>query len=172
MIQIFKTIVPEQLDLSTKLLKTFDHPLVKGEEFFLFKKLDYIIILSQKLILPKLFGKTKRITNQIEVPFNAISWIVDTIENKFIKSPQKGGLPNNIRLYKESVEGEELQISCIDTTKKNNPKGYVLSNFSRNHHSSKKSIQEIPFPDELLFQNGLMDYLKSLTTMIPVKNVE
>ncbi len=105
---------------------------------------------------------TEWIQNQIEIPFPAVRWIIDTIEIKFFKPPDQGGLPAEQFHWCEVIEGEELCINRSFDPTGEGLSGYRLVNLNRFGYISNTSKQEFSFFDKFLFEHGLMDFLKEI----------
>ena len=80
---------------------------------------------------------------------------------KFFKSPEEGGLPASKISYEEIVAGEDLHVMRSANAGCPHP-GYAITNGSRRSHMAPRNMQTVSLSDPWLFQNGLMDYLKSL----------
>jgi hypothetical protein len=166
MIEKFNLIDPDNLAQNTKFLQSFDHPLFKGKEVCFFMIEQHIIIYCKKWVTRKISGITKLIANQIEIPAQAIQWIVDTIEIKFFKPPSQGGLPVDKFHHCEIIQDEELCINRSVSSGGEGIGGYRLVNLSRRSYISETDIQEFAMPDPFLFDHGLMDFLKDLGVKI------
>jgi hypothetical protein len=110
MIAKFELIEPDQLDSNYVLLGKFNNPCLEGDEIFFVKKANYLIIYSREWFTNFKSKITKLLQDQIELPFSAVRWIIDTIEIKFFKPPSEGGLPAEQFHWCEVIEGEELCI--------------------------------------------------------------
>lgn len=166
MIEKFELIDPDNLAPGTEFFQRFDHPTFKGKEVYFFKMGQHIIIYSQKWVTRKISGITKLIANQIEIPAQAIQWIVDTIEIKFFKPPAQGGLPVDKFHHIEKIKDEELMIARGVAIGGEGIGGYDLINLSRQSYISATDKQEFAMPDPFLFNYGLMDFLKDLGAKI------
>ena len=164
--QQFSQYNPKQPLTEHQLLKFFKSPQEEnGEDFYFLKQEKHLLIYSERLhIYPptsKHFGTQKLLADQLEMPLEAIRWFINVIEQKFFKSPEEGGLPAHKISYEEVVAGEDLHVMRSANAGCPHP-GYAITNGSRHSHMASWSLQEISFSDPWLFQNGLMDYLKSL----------
>ncbi len=99
---------------------------------------------------------------QLEIPFSALAWAIDTIENGFGKKPNEGGLPRDVLHAEKIIEGEELYIRRTMNCGGLNQQGYTLKNFSRHSYIDIDEYQSVQLPDYLLFDEGLLKKLKSL----------
>lgn len=146
------------------LLEKYESPQSKYDEY-LVKDGDFIIFYGEKVhVYPSespRYGERKLIADQLEMPFAAVRWYINVIEQKFFKSPEEGGLPAHKISYEEIVVGEDLHIMRAMNAGCEYP-GYDLTNGSRNSHILSSSPQTFSASDPWLFKNGLMDYLKSL----------
>ncbi|HCV01536.1 hypothetical protein L1264_12615 [Pseudoalteromonas sp. APAL1] len=132
----------------------------ENEEFFLLKDSNQIIFL---VIAPPNFGHPD-IPNyyvyQLEIPLKAISWLIDSIENKFWNSAKEGGLPSGQYKLKEVVVNETLALYREMNVGAKNQKGFRLANFSRPSRKFDDNFQEFFITDALLIDGGLLDKLK------------
>lgn len=81
-------------------MKGHDHLLVYRERYH-----------TYPMTAGELTGTTELRHYQFETPLPGIRWFINAIEQKFFKSPDKGGLPANKLSYEEMVAGEALHIS-------------------------------------------------------------
>ena len=109
--------------------------------------------------------KKKHLKNQLEIPISALAWAIDTIENGFGKKPGEGGLPRDALHAEKIIEGEELYIRRTMNCGGLNQQGYTLKNFSRHSYIDTDEYQSVQLPDYLLFDEGLLEKLKSLINM-------
>ena len=127
----------------------------------------YAIIASIKLHTYPSTGDTEWLVHQLEIPKAGIPWIIETLENKFLKLSYEGGLPADVRHYEETIEGEELGISRamgLGTSEKKES-GYTLITHSRKGVGSSLG-KEMSFTDSFLFEHGFFDLLKSIAHKI------
>ena len=151
-----------------QLLKFFKNPQnEKSERNYFFIAQDKHILVYKESIhtYPQTSdykpGQTELFADQIEMPIDAINWFINVIEQKFFKSPEDGGLPANKISYEEIVAGEDLHVMRTANAGSPHP-GYAITNGSRRSHLDSDDLQTLSLSDPWLFQNGLMDYLKSL----------
>lgn len=169
--QLFEQYNPNAPRIEHRLLKIFKSPQEdNGEDFYFIKQDRYILIYSEYLRVypltsPYNAGQTKLLADQFEMPLEAIRWFINVVEQKFFKSPEDGGLPANKISYEEIVAGEDLHVMRSANAGCPHP-GYVITNGSRRSHLAARNMQTLSFSDPWLFQNGLMDYLKSLADAV------
>jgi len=97
--------------------------------------------------------------NQLVLPRRGIPWYVDTIENKFFKKPEEGGLSADEFKWTETVDGEKLQVARSFGTV-----GYTLSTLSRRDEDG--FALEFTFTDEFLFEHGMFDAFKRVADLV------
>ncbi|MBV1919552.1 MAG: hypothetical protein KUG73_02640 [Pseudomonadales bacterium] len=102
---------------------------------------------------------------QLEIPISALAWAIDTIDNGFGKKPDEGGLPRDVLHAEKIIEGEELYIRHTMNCGAPRQQGYTLKNFSRHSYIDTDEYQSVQLPDYLLFDEGLLEKLKSLINM-------
>ncbi len=164
--QLFQQYDPLNSLPEHRLLKFFKSPQeVNGEDFYFIKQDQHLLVYTERLhVYPstsKHYGEQELLADQFEMPLEAIRWLIDVIEQKFFKSPEDGGLPANKISYEEIVVGEDLHIMRSANAGCPHP-GYAITNGSRRSHMAPRNMQTLSLSDPWLFQNGLMDYLKSL----------
>jgi len=96
---------------------------------------------------------------QLVLPRRGIAWFVDTIENKFFKKPEEGGLSVDEFKWTETIDGEKLEVRRSFGTV-----GYVLSTLSR--RTERGFALEFTFTDEFLFEHGMFDTFKRVAEII------
>ncbi|SFC77807.1 hypothetical protein [Pseudoalteromonas denitrificans] len=155
---------PFQLDKNYQIL--YDRPsLNENEEDETFK-----VIIGEKLLIlqnicPPTFGEDIPgfSVDQIELPYIANQWLINTIEDKFWKSAAQGGLPSGTYSYKEEVNGEKLALYREMNVGAKNQKGFRLTNFSRpSRIYDDDDFQDFFITDLMLLEGGLLDALKQL----------
>ena len=112
-------------------------------------------------------GESEWLTYQLEMPKSGISWIVNTLENKFFKLSHEGGLPADVRHYEEVVDGEKLGISrAMNLGSGDNREGdYNFITMSRSDPGERMG-KEMSFTDSFLFEHGFFDLLKNTAEKI------
>lgn len=123
---------------------------------------DGIVIFKKETFNKKV---NELIENQLEIPIPALVWAIDTIENGFGKKPDEGGLPRDVLHAEKIIEGEELYIRRTMNCGGLNQQGYTLKNFSRHSYIDTDEYQSVQLPDYLLFDEGLLEKIKSLINM-------
>ncbi len=96
-------------------------------------KAFYILIIDQYAVIAtcnyftnKRTEKSKWLTWQLEMPKFGIPWIINTLENKFFKLSQEGGLPKGVYHHKEEVDGEVLTLGRAASAGGDGVPGYTL----------------------------------------------
>src|SRR5690554_6340736 len=107
------------------------------------------------------------LTYQLEFPKAGLRWIVDTINNKFFKTPDEGGLPSGVYHYEEVINGEELGInrSMNLGTNENRQSGYTFKTLSRREEIGT-SAKELSFTDTFLFNRGFLKLIEDTAKRI------
>src|SRR5690554_734713 len=111
--------------------------------------------------------ESRWLTYQLEFPKAGLRWIVDTINNKFFKTPDEGGLPGGVYHYEEVVDGEELGISRDMGlgTNENRQSGYTFLTLSRREEIGT-SAKELSFTDTFLFDRGFLKLIEDTAKRI------
>ncbi|PMG49482.1 MULTISPECIES: hypothetical protein [unclassified Shewanella] len=157
-----KLLDPYNLDLNYEIQCKFDALGYEGKTFFLIndEKTSFFIKLS-----PPKFGSPdipNYYVEQFELLKKNISWLIDSIENKFWKSAAQGGLPSGLYTYKEEVAGERLAIYREMNVGAQGQKGFRFTNFSRHSRKYDEPFQDFFVTDLMLLEGGLLKELKKL----------
>lgn len=99
---------------------------------------------------------------QLELPINALPWLIDTIENKFWKKASEGGLPGDTLHVDYIAENENLRIRFSPNCGTEGVQGVTLENYSRK--GRHVDWQEMQLPYSLLREDGMLDLLKDIFT--------
>ena len=137
----------------------------KTYKCYLYDK-EHFVIVSQKKHFNPITGETKILFITIDLPTGSANWFVNTIEQKFMKGPNEGGLPAGEFKFKENVEGEDLYVSRGASIGGDGISGYDLINFSRPKVKRPSSFQNLSMSDDLLFKHGLFDLWKDLAEKV------
>ncbi|WP_188407621.1 hypothetical protein, partial [Agarivorans gilvus] len=97
----------------------------------------------------------------IEIPKSGLSWFINAIEQKFMKTEAEGGLKREVFTYSTVIDGEKLVVK-----RQFGVPGYGLMNFNRKEYVFNESPQLAEFTDQMLFENGLLDELKLVAKKI------
>ena len=95
------------------------------------------------------------------MPQKAAKWIADSIENKFWKSPENGGLPLNQHHLKTEIDGETIKIRRVMTVGQPDQKGFEIENLTR----LDQDLDDPTFfatPDIMLIEGRLLKILREL----------
>jgi len=165
---------PKQPLARQQLLKIYKKP-QSSEDVYFIREDNHLLVYVEELhtyplTSPYRPGESKLIANQFEMPLRGVRWFINVIEQKFFKSPEEGGLPADKISYKEVVDGESLHIIRVVYAGCDHP-GYKITNGSRYSYISSTSLQTFAMSDPWLFQNGLMDFLKEITTQYEARNL-
>ena len=165
--QLFAQYDPRNPSSEHQLLRFFKSPQKeKGSDFYFIKQNNHLLVYTERfhtypLTSDFMPGQTELFADQFEMPLEAIRWLINVIEQKFFKSLEEGGLPASKISYEEIVAGEDLHVMRSANAGCPHP-GYAITNDSRRSHMDADDLQTLSLSDPWLFQNGLMDYLKSL----------
>jgi len=159
MLEQFPDIDPVNPQNSGRLLATISSDERAGKEYYFLSVRTQIIIANCEF---KKFWENEPpewFVNQIVLPRRGIPWFVDTIENKFFKKPEEGGLSADEFKWTETIDGEKLEVRRSFGTA-----GYVLSTLSRRDNLG--FALEFTFTDEFLFEHGMFDTFKRVAEII------
>jgi len=101
---------------------------------------------------------------QIRLPFRALPWLIDLIENKFWKKTSEGGLANNVLHINEMVASEDLLLRFSPNCRAEGVQGFTLENYSHlpDHHLLNHQSIELPY--SLLREGGLLQSWKDIAS--------
>lgn len=150
----FTEVNPITAPSNPSLVESFDDISKPDRTFFILIDEGFAIIFVRKWFTNRRTGESKWQTYQLELPKAGIPWIVNTLENKFLKLSHEGGLPTDVRHYEEVVDGEKLGIGREMNLGSNGQKesGYSLTTLSRK--SNWDTPKELSFSDSFLFEHG------------------
>lgn len=91
---------------------------------------------------------------------------MNAVENIFPKPSDQGGLPKGQYHLEEIIDGERLRINRPVNLhgKYGREYGYSLTNFSRTR-PGRSTPQGLDFTDSMLFEDGLLDLMKSISNI-------
>ncbi|MDO6683895.1 MULTISPECIES: hypothetical protein [unclassified Agarivorans] len=163
----FENTDPYKLDEDKRVIFRYSQPTFnnKNTDYYYLLLDDEYFIWATKGYFPPLNGKPEKWVGGsfIEFPKSGLSWFINAIEQKFMKTEAEGGLKKEELTYSEVINDEKLVASRWFGTP-----GYGLANASRDRYGSStfKKQQEFCFTDEMLFDKGLLDNLKIIAKKI------
>lgn len=145
------------LKSNEELLLTIDYEMFPDETTIIFKKEAYLVISTDY------YSKMdkKRIFVQEEFPLIALSWIVDSIENGFLKKKEEGGFSNCERSTTAEFNGEKIGINAMVHCCAENVPGLNIWNGNRKDYIANMTPQQWDIPLYML-KDGLLKELKLL----------
>jgi hypothetical protein len=161
--RLFQEISSDTIDTDKRIIFSFiEYPEEKVPTSFLYLlKDEEHLIWATKSLYPSVNGNPSKwlSNNIIEFPIVGLQWFIDTVEQKFFKSPAEGGLPKDQYAYEEEIDGERLCVSRMFGVP-----GYGFRNYSRQDYVYKRlgsnEPQQADLSDELLFKKGLFEKFK------------
>jgi len=165
----FEPIDPLAIESDTRIFgKLVDHEATYRDEIYYLAVDDtHAIIANHSFYVHPQTKESRWLTYQLEFPKAGLRWIVDTINNKFFKTPDEGGLPGGVYHYEEVVDGEELGISRDMGlgTNENRQSGYTFLTLSRREEIGT-SAKELSFTDTFLFDRGFLKLIEDTAKRI------
>ena len=79
----------------------------------------------------RLANGKKNSISQFEMPLDALSWVVDSIETMFERKPSQGGLAKEVQHLDKQFTGENIELRYGVSVAGEGVGGYTLTNFSR-----------------------------------------
>lgn len=165
--KLFNEINPVTIQRDSSVLAKISDPDNQSRTYFILLQGSHTIIASTKLHTFVTSGDTKWLTYQLEMPKEGIPWIVNTLENKFLKLSHEGGLPADVRHYEEVVNGEKLGIGRQMNLGSDGHResGYSIITMSRPEQGGRIG-KRMNFTDSFLFEHGFFDLLKRIAEQI------
>ena len=102
------------------------------------------------------------ISDQEEFPLESLRWIIDTMENSFLKKSSEGGLPESVRKLKTHVNNELIGINASANCCAEFQPGYDIWNVSRRSYISSAWGHTWQVPTYQFTKNGLLDKIKKI----------
>ena len=165
----FEPIDPLAIESDTRIFgKLVDHEATYRDEIYYLAVDDtHAIIANHSFYVQPQTKESRWLTYQLEFPKAGLRWIVDTINNKFFKTPDEGGLPGGVYHYEEVIDGEELGIrrSMGLGTNENRQSGYTFTTLSRREEIGT-SAKELSFTDTFLFDRGFLKLIEDTAKRI------
>jgi len=154
----FESIDPENIESDPRVVSQIVEPEDPERTYYLLIDGDYAILARAKYWTNPQTGKSKWLHYQLEFPKQGLSWLVDTIENKFFKLAKEGGLPAGVFHFTEAIEGERLRVDRYFGLGENRETGYAFATVDRRGKSGIS--KEYSFTDTALFELGLFAWFK------------
>src|SRR5690554_4849225 len=163
----FEPIDPLSIKSNPNLIGSITSDLDPSDTYYLLIIDTYAVFFDSGLCTDPDTNESRWLTYQLEFPKAGLRWIVDTINNKFFKTPDEGGLPGGVYHYEEVVDGEELGISRDMGlgTNENRQSGYTFLTLSRKEEGVSYS-KELSFTDTFLFDRGFLKLIEDTAKRI------
>ena len=147
------------------------YSLEKTLDNFFFDHADTLYIVTNKNTL---FFNTKTLLNEkqraffkidvdyseFHIPLSSLHWVIDTIENGFMKLPSEGGLKSDILHVKNSFDGQELKLRFSPNCMAEGEKGVNIINLSVPTEIKNFSVFQLPYVS--LLEQGILAELKRI----------
>lgn len=149
---------PNKLSTDEKFLFSMNYEMFENKKVNVFKKRDYLVVHK------KYWSKIKKMwrSDQEEFPLISLPWIVDCIENRFLKPREQGGLSDFDRSLSKEFEGELIGINAMAHCCAENLPGFNVWNANRKGYVSDIPPHEWDIPRYMLLEQGLLAKLKRL----------
>ena len=149
---------PDNLSTDEQFLFYIQYEMFENKKFNVFKKGDYLVVHK------KYWSKIKKIwrSDQEEFPLISLPWIVDCIENGFLKPKEQGGLSDFDRSLRKEFNGELIGINAMAHCCAENLPGLNIWNANRKSYIANISPHEWDIPTYILLEQGLLAKLKLL----------
>src|SRR5690554_3931953 len=163
----FEPIDPLTIKSNPNLIGSITSDLDPSDTYYLLIIDTYAVLFDSGLYTNPNTKESRWLTYQLEFPKAGLRWIVDTINNKFFKTPDEGGLPGGVYHYEEVVDGEELGIrrSMGLGTNENRQSGYTFLTLSREDEQFGY-IKKLSFTDTFLFDRGFLKLIEDTAKRI------
>ena len=163
----FKPIDPLSIKSNPNLIGSLPGDTDPSDTYCLLVIDTHAIIFDYGLYTDPNTNESEWLTYQLEFPKAGLRWIVDTINNKFFKTPDEGGLPSGVYHYEEVINGEELSInrSMNLGTNENRQSGYTFKTLSRKPEG-RTVPRSLSFTDTFLFDRGFLKLIEDTAKRI------
>ncbi|QLE86798.1 hypothetical protein FLM48_18015 [Shewanella sp. Scap07] len=138
-----------------EVLLALDYEMFPDDKILIIKTGDYLVISTDYFSKLK---KRRRLT-QSEYPMIALPWIIDRIENGFLKKPSEGGFSNFERSTTAEFEEQTIGINAMIHCCAENVPGLNIWNGNRKDYIGGITPQQWDIPLYML-KDGLLDELK------------
>ncbi|WP_256870969.1 hypothetical protein [Shewanella sp. Scap07] len=145
----------DDLKRDEKVLMTLNYEMFPDKKKLIIKKGDYFVVSTDYFSKLK---KRRRLT-QSEYPMIALPWIIDRIENGFLKKPSEGGFSNFERSTTAEFEEQTIGINAMIHCCAENVPGLNIWNGNRKDYIGGITPQQWDIPLYML-KDGLLDELK------------
>ncbi|WP_151173896.1 hypothetical protein [Pseudoalteromonas ruthenica] len=153
----------DQLPHGHTLEKTLDNFFFNENETLYIVKSSTTLFFRKKSKLNEkqraFFKKDIRHT-EFRIPLSSLDWVIDTIENGFMKLPSEGGLPADTLHMKNLFDGQELKIRFSPNCMAEDEKGISILNLSVPSKVHNYSTIQLPYVS--LLEQGILAELKRI----------
>lgn len=149
---------PEHLQADEKFLFEITYEMFPDEKVGVYTKLKHLVIHS---VSWNPFADDWS-SDQYEYPLSALPWIVECIENRFLKPREQGGLSDFDRSLSKEFEGELIGINAMAHCCAENLPGFNVWNANRQSYIVDIPPHEWDIPRYMLLEQGLLAKLKLL----------
>jgi len=163
----FEPIDPLTIESDSRVVGSMVHDTNSLRTFYLLVDDTHALIASRRYYTNPNTNESRWLTYQLEFPKAGLRWIVDTINNKFFKTPAQGGLPSGVYHYEEVIDGEELGIDRAMGlgTNENRQSGYTFTTLSRKPEG-RTVPKSLSFTDTFLFDRGFLKLIEDTAKRI------
>jgi hypothetical protein len=115
----------------------------------------------------RLPSRQRKWSDQFEMPLEGIAWMIETIEEKFERSPADGGLPQGKFNTATVVAGEHLQLRYGVSIAGEGIGGYTIYNFDRQDYITtyREDAQSFDFTLDQ-WRESLRDFYKQIAQRV------
>jgi hypothetical protein len=115
----------------------------------------------------RLPSRQRKWSNQFEMPLEAVAWMVETIEEKFERSPADGGLPQGKFNTAAVYSGEHLQLRYGVSIGGEGIGGYTVYNFDRQDYITTYMVEAQSFDFTIgLWRETLRAFYKQIAERV------
>lgn len=145
-----------------RLIKTFPNYFGPQKLMHIIEGKDSLIFFNESKLneAQQAFLKKSVIQSTFSLPLSSLDWVVDVIENGFMKLPSEGGLSADTRHVKNSFDRQELKVRFSPNCLAEGEKGITLINLSIPDDVS--SYTELQLPYVSLLEQGILAELKRI----------
>ncbi|ROS00189.1 hypothetical protein EDC56_2826 [Sinobacterium caligoides] len=161
-------IVPEKIDIAIGVPTGFVYLGEELDSFSKYQQTYFLLKYSGLLIISKekerRFHKGKYSKSQFCLPYSAISWLINSINN-FYTSPSEGGQHAGKIDMEAIIDGEHLLLNRVVSIDGTGYSGFSLNNLSRKVYGASENSrmrQEVSFTGEFLQRSNFIGLLSRL----------
>lgn len=146
---------PVSLPGNVRMLKEYEHPTFHDPIRIYLVDSNVLVVQGEST-----YPDGDVVKDQLELPAEAIAWLVDSIESRFWKAPSDGGLPRNVLHDMATIDSERIKINRGVSIGGEGIGGFRIVNLDRLDYGKWPRSQEFGFTDVELVDMALLEFFK------------